>query len=85
MHGASRGQEAWVPSPSALAPAQLDTLTLVGQLLGMALRQKVEPKPNPTPTPKPKPNPKPKPKPNQDTQLSLSLPSMVWKQLVGQI
>ena len=74
-----------MPSPSALAPAQLDTLTLVGQLLGMALRQKVEPKPNPTPTPKPKPNPKPKPKPNQDTQLSLSLPSMVWKQLVGQI
>ena len=59
VHGASRGQEAWVPAPSALAPAQLETLTLVGQLLGMALRQK-------------------------DTQLSLSLPSMVWKQLVGQ-
>ena len=40
VHAASRGRDAWVPSPSALSPQHLEWLCFVGQLMGMSLRQK---------------------------------------------
>ena len=59
MHGVGEHRDAWVPNPSAISSLQMDWYYFLGQLLGLALRQK-------------------------ETQLALSLPSIVWKQLVAQ-
>jgi hypothetical protein len=59
VHGVGAHRDAYVPNPSAVSSQQIDWFFFVGQLLGLALRQK-------------------------ETQLALSLPSVVWKQLVAQ-
>jgi len=59
VHGVGENRDAVVPNPSACAPLHLEWYFFVGQMLGLALRQR-------------------------ETQLNLTLPSMFWKQLVGQ-
>ena len=58
-NGVGEHRDAYVPNPSAGTVLHMEWYYFLGQLLGLALRQK-------------------------ETQLGLSLPSVVWKQLVAE-
>ena len=59
VHGLGDNRDAVVPNPSGGGALHMEWFCFVGQLLGLALRQR-------------------------ETQLNLTLPSVVWKQLVAQ-
>ena len=59
QNGVGEHRDTYVPNPSATSSVHMEWYYFLGQLFGLALRQK-------------------------ETQLGLSLPSVVWKQLVAE-